>query len=50
MRGGTTEAEALEKIKMVDMKNFDLIDQTKKYADKVITECYDEPLNHNGSV
>ncbi len=37
MRGGKTEAEALEKIKMVDMENFDLIDQTKKYADEVIT-------------
>jgi len=36
MRGGKTEAEALEKIKKVDMKNYDLIDQTKKYADKVI--------------
>jgi pantothenate kinase len=37
MRGGKTEAEALEKIKRVDMKNFDLIDQTKKYADEVLT-------------
>jgi len=36
MRGGKTEAEALEKIKKVDMKNYDLIDQTKKYADKII--------------
>jgi pantothenate kinase len=36
VRGGKTESEALEKIKEVDMKNFDLIDQTKKYADKVI--------------
>lgn len=36
MRGGKTEAEALEKIKMVDMENYDLIDQTKKYADKII--------------
>ncbi len=36
MRGGKTEAEALEKIKEVDMENFDLIDQTKKYADEVI--------------
>ncbi len=50
MRGGKTEAEALEKIKKVDMENYDLIDQTKKYADKVITESYDEPLNHNDSV
>lgn len=37
MRGGKTETAALEKIKRVDMKNFDLIDQTKRYADKVIT-------------
>ncbi|MGR3303280.1 MAG: nucleoside triphosphate hydrolase [Candidatus Scalindua sp.] len=37
MRGGKTEADALEKIKRVDMKNYDLIDQTKKYADEVIT-------------
>ena len=36
MRGGKTEAEALEKIKEVDMKNLDLIAQTMKYADKVI--------------
>ena len=36
MRGGKTEAEALEKIREVDMKNFDLIDQTIKYADEVI--------------
>ncbi len=36
MRGGKTEAEALEKIKKVDMENYDLIDQTKKYADEVI--------------
>jgi pantothenate kinase len=36
MRGGTTEIEALEKIKRVDMKNFDLIAQTSKYADEVI--------------
>ena len=36
MRGGKTEAEALEKIKKVDMENYDLIDQTKKYADKII--------------
>ncbi|MDP7531057.1 MAG: hypothetical protein QF816_05615, partial [Candidatus Scalindua sp.] len=36
MRGGKTEAEALEKIREVDMKNFDLIAQTMKYADKVI--------------
>ena len=36
MHGGKTEAEALEKIKEVDMKNFDLIAQTMKYADKVI--------------
>jgi pantothenate kinase len=36
MRGGKTEVEALEKIKMVDMENYDLIDQTKKYADEVI--------------
>ncbi len=36
MRGGKTEAEALEKIKKVDMKNFDLIAQTMKYADEVI--------------
>jgi len=36
MRGGKTEAEAMEKIKSVDMENYDLIDQTKKYADKVI--------------
>ncbi len=36
MRGGKTEAEALEKIKKVDMENYDLIDQTKKYADKVM--------------
>jgi pantothenate kinase len=36
MRGGKTEAEALEKIKMIDMENYDLIDQTKKYADEVI--------------
>ena len=50
MRGGKTETEALEKIKMVDMENYDLIDQTKKYADEVITESYDEPLNHNDSV
>ncbi|MGR3174150.1 MAG: nucleoside triphosphate hydrolase [Candidatus Scalindua sp.] len=37
MRGGKTEIEALEKIREVDMKNFDLIAQTKKYADEVIT-------------
>jgi len=37
MRGGKTEAEALEKIKKVDMKNADLIAQTMKYADEVIT-------------
>ena len=36
MRGGKTEIEALEKIKRVDMENYDLIDQTKKYADEVI--------------
>jgi pantothenate kinase len=36
MRGGKTEIEALEKIKKVDMKNFDLIAQTMKYADEVI--------------
>ena len=36
MRGGKTEAEALAKIKEVDMKNFDLIAQTSKYADEVI--------------
>ncbi len=36
MRGGKTESEALEKIKKVDMKNFDLIAQTMKYADEVI--------------
>ena len=36
MRGGKTEIEALEKIRKVDMKNFDLIDQTIKYADEVI--------------
>ncbi len=36
MRGGKTEIEALEKIKRVDMKNFDLIAQTMKYADEVI--------------
>ncbi len=36
MRGGKTEAEALEKIKKVDMKNFDLIAQTMKYADEII--------------
>jgi pantothenate kinase len=36
MRGGKTRIEALAKIKKVDMKNYDLIDQTKKYADKVI--------------
>ena len=37
MRGGKTEIEALEKIRKVDMKNFDLISQTIKYADEVIT-------------
>ncbi len=37
MRGGKTEAEALKKIREVDMKNYDLIDQTKKYADEIIT-------------
>jgi pantothenate kinase len=37
MRGGKTEAEALKKIKEVDMKNYDLIDQTMKYADEVLT-------------
>ena len=37
MRGGKTEIEALEKIKKVDMENFDLIAQTMKYADEVIT-------------
>ena len=36
MRGGKTEIEALEKIREVDMKNFDLIAQTIKYADEVI--------------
>jgi len=36
MRGGKTEIEALEKIKKVDMKNFDLITQTMKYADEII--------------
>jgi pantothenate kinase len=36
MRGGKTEAEALKKIRKVDMKNFDLIAQTIRYADKVI--------------
>ena len=36
MRGGKTEIDALEKIKKVDMKNFDLIAQTMKYADEVI--------------
>ena len=36
MRGGKTEAEALEKIKEVDMKNFDLIAQTMKYADEIL--------------
>ena len=36
MRGGKTEIEALEKIKRVDMKNFDLIAQTSKYADEAI--------------
>ena len=36
MRGGKTEAEALAKIKEVDMNNFDLIAQTMKYADEVI--------------
>ncbi len=50
MRGGKTEAEALEKIKRVDMENYDLINQRKKYADKVFTESYSEPLNHNDSV
>ncbi len=37
MSGGKTEAEALEKIKRVDMKNFVLIAQTSKYADEVLT-------------
>ncbi len=36
MHGGKTEIEALEKIKKVDMKNFDLIAQTMKYADEII--------------
>jgi pantothenate kinase len=36
VRGGKTESEALEKIKEVDMKNYDLIAQTMKYADEVI--------------
>ena len=36
MRGGKTEAEALEKIREVDMKNFDLIAQTIKYADVIL--------------
>ena len=36
MRGGKTEAEALEKIKEVDMKNFDLIAQTMKYAGEIL--------------
>jgi pantothenate kinase len=36
MHGGKTESEALEKIKEVDMENFNLIAQTKKYADEVI--------------
>ncbi len=36
MRGGKTEAETLEKIKEVDMKNFDLIAQTMKYADEIL--------------
>jgi pantothenate kinase len=36
MRGGKTGIEALEKIKKVDMKNFDLIAQTMKYADEII--------------
>ncbi len=40
MRGGKTEIEALEKISEVDMKNYDLIDQTKKFADKVIIKSY----------
>jgi pantothenate kinase len=37
MRGGKTEAEALEKIKKVDMENYDSIAQTMKYADEIIT-------------
>ncbi|MFQ5688050.1 MAG: nucleoside triphosphate hydrolase [Candidatus Scalindua sp.] len=36
MRGGKTRIEALEKIKRVDMKNFDLIAQTSTYADEII--------------
>ncbi len=36
MRGGKTRIEALDKIEKVDMKNFDLIAQTMKYADEVI--------------
>ncbi len=37
MRGGKTRIEALDKIEKVDMKNFDLIAQTMKYADEIIT-------------
>ncbi len=37
MRGGKTRIEALDKIEKVDMKNFDLIAQTSKYADEIIT-------------
>ncbi|GJQ60848.1 MAG: nucleoside triphosphate hydrolase [Candidatus Scalindua sp.] len=37
IRGGEKRDLALEKIRKVDMQNFDLIAQTKKYADLVIS-------------